>query len=108
MDLNAEEKAILRFNDYLHSYGVEALNLVIRRAKAAEWKRSLFSFRFKDNDEEREKKLTEMMNEVTIEIAELDNKMVMLYGIENKLRTQILRDLKKVRGDKWDQEFAEE
>lgn len=105
--MNAEEKAILRFNDYVHTYGVGALNLVIQRSKAAEFKRSLFSIRFKDDDEEREVQYTEMMAEVTKDIEKLDNKLLILYGIVDKQRTQILRDLKKVRGVEWDQEFAE-
>lgn len=106
--MNAEEKALRRFDDYVHTYGVGALNLVIRRSKAAEFKRSLFSIRFNDNDEERERQYTEYMNETTKEIEELDNKLLILYGIIDKQRTQILRDLKKIRGDQWDQEFAEE
>ena len=106
--MNAEEKALQRFNDYLYTYGVGALNLIIKRHKAAEWKRSLFSLRFNDNDEEREREYTEIMAEATKEIEELDNRLLMLYGIVDKQRTQILRDLKKVRGNEWDQEFAEE
>lgn len=105
--MNTEEKAMAKFNDYLHTYGVGAINLVIQRSKAAEFKRDLFRLRFNDNDEEREAQYTEMMAEMTKDVEELDNKLLMLYGIHDKLRTQMLRDLKKARGEDWDQELAE-
>lgn len=95
-----------RIRVLINHFGVEVVNLVIERHQLSSDKRNFFIVRWAEEDPEKEKKYTEEMDKLTKEISLIDEE---LYGkgIEKEWRLQILRDIKKVYPDQWEQGFVE-
>lgn len=96
-----KETAEDRFYEFVGLYGVEVINRIIERHHLASEKRTLFTIRFAEQDPIKEKELTENMEKLDEKIYKIDRELEDCYDIDSKLRTQILRDIKKARPDDW-------
>lgn len=96
-----KETAEDRFYEFVGLYGVEVINKIIDRHNLATEKRTLFTIRFAEEDPVKEKEYTEMMEKLDEKIYKIDRELEDCYDIDNKLRTQIIRDIKKARPDDW-------
>lgn len=97
-----------RLDNFLSTYDVKVLNLIIDRHHLSSEKRSWFSIRFASEDPSVEKECTGNMENLDKKIYNIDQDLLFTYGINDKMRTQILRDIKKVRPDDWMDGFSEE
>ncbi len=96
-----KETAEDRVYEYASFYGVEILNRIIERHHLANEKRANFTIRFVETDSIKEKELTENMEKLDEKIYKIDRELLDCYDIDSKLRTQILRDIKKANPDDW-------
>lgn len=97
---NALDRARERMFEYEHILGVETINLVIKRHLLSDEKRLYFTIRFAEEDKQKEDEITCKMNELGDKIQKLDDRLYEL-GVDSKLRTQMIRDIKKVYPDEW-------
>ncbi|RAS90779.1 hypothetical protein A3863_07895 [Priestia endophytica] len=103
----AKETANDRVLEFFQIYGVDVINLIIERHHLSQEKRNWFAARYVEEDPENEKEYTKMMDNLTQKIYKLDEKLYNA-GLDEKVRIQILRDIKKVYPDDWMTGFAEE
>lgn len=96
-----------KIEEYLCIYGLDALNLVMERHDKADEKRMLFTIRYVENDEEKEREITKKMDELSGEIAVMDAKLLE-YGVDSKIRPTIIKDIKKRYPDGWRSGFVVE
>lgn len=93
---------------YFDKFGVNAINLIIDRHELADRKRGLFTLRYVSEDKEKEKELTEQMNQLSSQIAEIDNRLEKM-GITAKMRPSIVKDIKKAYPNGgWTSRFGED
>lgn len=107
----AKETAEQRIQQYVEDYGVSVINRVMKRHDLAEEKRLLFTIRFgltKEEKHDEASRITEQMNEWSKKIDEIDWELLSVYNINDKLRTGITRDIKKVYADDWRSGFIED
>lgn len=95
-----------RLDNLIAEHGVDLLNQIVERHKLASEKRTWFTLRFGSEDPDEEKEYTKNMQQLDDKIRYIDNKILVLYKINDKNRTQILRDIKKVHPDGWMSGFA--
>lgn len=96
-----------KVNGHVEKYGVETLNLVIRRHELSEEKRLWFGIRFKaEEGHELKEKSTAQMDRLTAEIDAVDVELEQ-RGISKASRPQIVKDLKKYSPDSWMSGFSE-
>lgn len=88
------DKLEQKITSYLDLYGLDTLNLVIRRHNLSSEKRHWFSIRFVLEDKEKEMECTNEMNRLSAEIEEIDRQLESV-GIHSKNRPTITKDLKK-------------
>lgn len=106
LHLDAEERGIFldklqqKMQMYIELYGVDGLNLVIKRHELAGQKRTWFSIRFASQDEEQEANCTKEMDKLSHEIDLLDKELERI-GITQKNRPSITKDVKKYCPDGW-------
>ncbi|MFK3961922.1 hypothetical protein [Pseudalkalibacillus hwajinpoensis] len=96
-----------RVQEYISEFSVEVLNLVMERHNLSNEKRSWFSIRFASEDSSVEKECTEKMDELDKKIYKIDDDLLSHYGIDKKLRTQMIKDLKKSYPKGWIAGFGE-
>jgi hypothetical protein len=102
--LRAREKV----KEYQEKYGVEVLNLVIERHNLSTEKRNWFSVRFVSEDPEFEKECTQKMDELDKKIYKIDSQLLLHFGIDKNLRTQMIRAIKKAYPNDWMAGFVED
>lgn len=90
-----------RLYEYVGIYGVEVINKIIERHNLATEKRTWFTIRFAEKNPMKEKEYTETMEKLDEKIYKIDRELRDCYDIDDKLRTQIIRDIKKARPDDW-------
>lgn len=95
-----------RVQNILDFFSIEVLNLVIERHNLSEDKRNYFIVRWAEEDQEKEKEYTKEMDKLTEKISMIDEKLYR-KGIEKDWRLQILRDIKKVYPNEWQNGFVE-
>ncbi|MCP3033565.1 hypothetical protein LF817_19770 [Halobacillus sp. A1] len=95
-----------RLNTFYENYGVESINLIIDRHELSKEKRQWFAVRFASDDQEFEKECTKKMNELSKKIEEIDVELEN-KGIDNNLRTNTLKQLKKIFGENISSGFVE-
>ncbi|MDQ0808036.1 hypothetical protein [Priestia megaterium] len=93
-----------KVQDYFAIYGKEVINLVVDRHNLSTEKRNWFAIRYAATDPEIEKECTEKMEQIDRMLYELD-KQLLDSGIDDKTRTSIIRDIKKVYPEGWMQGF---
>ncbi|MFJ7932646.1 hypothetical protein [Peribacillus sp. NPDC096448] len=96
-----KETAKDRLYKFVEIYGVEVINKIIERHNLATEKRTWFTIRFAEKDPMIEKECTETMEKLDEKIYKIDRELGDCYDINDKLRTQIIRDIKKARPDDW-------
>jgi len=101
-----KETAEERFYEFVGQYGVEVINKIIERHHLANEKRTWFNVRFREEDPAKEKEYTETMEILDKKLYKIDRELEDCYDINSKLRTQILRDIKKARPDDWMSGFS--
>jgi len=96
-----KETSVDRFYEFVGLYGVEVINKIIERHNLATEKRTWFTIRFAESDPVKEKEYTETMEKLDEKIYKIDRELEDCYDVDSKLRTQIIRDIKKSRPDDW-------
>jgi len=97
-----------KVKEYQEKYGVEALNLVIQRHILASEKRNWFSIRYVSEDPEIERECTEKMDELDKKIYKIDSQLLLHFGIDKNLRTQMIRSIKRAYPNDWMAGFVED
>lgn len=101
------DKIEQKMAEYLDLYGIDGINLVIKRHELASRKRQLFTIRFVEEDPEKELEVTKEMEKLTAEIEAIDNELETL-GINSKNRPQMIKNIKKYCPQGWFSGFAKE
>lgn len=94
------DKLEQKMANYVDLYGVDGINLVIRRHDLASEKRTYFTIRFMEEDPEKETELTKEMDKLSEQIALIDKELESI-GIHSKNRPQMIKDIKKYCPDGW-------
>ena len=96
-----------RLDEFISVKGIKALNLIIERHHLANEKRTWFTIRFATDNPQEEKEHTENMKILDEKIGKIDNELICVYKVGEKLRTQIIRDVKKIHPNDWMSGFVE-
>lgn len=96
-----KENAKDRFYEFVGIYGIEVINKIIERHNLASEKRNWFAIRLAETDPLKEKEYTETMEKLDQKIYKIDRELGDCYDIDDKIRMQIIRDIKKTRPDDW-------
>lgn len=89
-----------KMREYVELYGIDGINLAIKRHQLASEKRDWFSVRYVSEDAEKERECTQRMAELSSKIEQLDNELER-FGITSKNRPTITKTIKKHSPDGW-------